>query len=164
MTHRFDPPYWDFKWFYVASKLAHQHLSPFNVEVFNKGFCKLTNVCGLIPSFVYPPNIIPLIWFLGYFPIKTAFTIWIVLHLIATGFVLWGANILLESQSRAFRTICSISVAFLYGFVFDLQVGNVATFIAVLLLWMFILARNHRDLSAGVLLGTALFKRKSSRG
>lgn len=158
MTHRFDPPYWDFKWFYVASKLAHQHLSPFNVEVFNKGFCKLTNVCGLIPSFVYPPNIIPLIWFLGYFPIKTAFTIWIVLHLIATGFVLWGANILLESQSRAFRTICSISVAFLYGFVFDLQVGNVATFIAVLLLWMFILARNHRDLSAGVLLGTALFK------
>lgn len=158
LTHRFDPPYWDFKWFYVASKLAHQHLSPFNVEVFNKGFCKLTNVCGLIPSFVYPPNIIPLIWFLGYFPIKTAFTIWIVLHLIATGFVLWGANILLESQSRAFRTICSISVAFLYGFVFDLQVGNVATFIAVLLLWMFILARNHRDLSAGVLLGTALFK------
>ena len=158
LTHRFDPPYWDFKWFYVASKLAHQHLSPFNVEVFNKGFCKLTNVCGLIPSFVYPPNIIPLIWFLGYFPIKTAFTIWIVLHLIATGFVLWGANILLESQSRALRTICSISVAFLYGFVFDLQVGNVATFIAVLLLWMFILARNHRDLSAGVLLGTALFK------
>ena len=158
MTHRFDPPYWDFKWFYVASKLAHQHLSPFNIEVFNKGFCKLTNVCGLIPSFVYPPNIIPLIWFLGYFPIKTAFTIWIVLHLIATGFVLWGANILLESQSRAFRTICSISVAFLYSFVFDLQVGNVATFIAVLLLWMFILARNHRDLPAGVLFGTALFK------
>ena len=158
LTHRFDPPYWDFKWFYVASKLAHQYLSPFNVEVFNKGFCKLTNVCGLIPSFVYPPNIIPLIWFLGYFPIKTAFTIWIVLHLIATGFVLWGANILLESQSRAFRTICSISVAFLYGFVFDLQVGNVATFITMLLLWMFILARKNRDLFAGVLLGTALFK------
>lgn len=158
LTHRPDPPYWDFKWFYVASKLAHQHLSPFNVEVFNKGFCSITKVCGLIPSFVYPPNIIPVIWFLGYFPMKTAFTIWTVLHPIATGFVLWGANILLESQSRAFRTICSISVVLLYGFVFDLQVGNVATFIAVLLLWMFILARNNRDLPAGVLLGIALFK------
>jgi Glycosyltransferase family 87 len=158
LTHRPDPPYWDFKWFYVASKLAHQHLSPFNVEVFNKGFCSITKVCGLIPSFVYPPNIIPLIWFLGCFPIKTAFTIWTVLHLIATGFVLWGANILLESQSPAFKTICSISVVLLYGFVFDLQVGNVATFIAVLLLWMFILARNNRDLPAGVLLGIAIFK------
>ena len=42
LTHRFDPPYWDFKWFYVASKLAHQHLSPFNVEVFNKSFCSIT--------------------------------------------------------------------------------------------------------------------------
>ncbi|XZO04431.1 MAG: glycosyltransferase family 87 protein [Microcoleus sp.] len=158
LTNRPDPPYWDFKWFYVASKLAHEHLSPFNVEVFNQGFCRITKVCGLIPSFVYPPNIIPPIWFLGYFPMKTAFTIWIVLHLIATGFVLWGANILLESQSRALRTICSISVAFLYGFVFDLQVGNVATFIAMLLLWMFILARNNRDLPAGILLGIALFK------
>ena len=158
LTHRFDPPYWDFKWFYVASKLAHQHLSPFNVEVFNKGFCSITKVCGLIPSFVYPPNIIPAIWFLGYFPIKTAFTIWTFLHPIATGFVLWGANILLESQSRAFRTICSISVVLLYGFVFDLQVGNVATFIAMLLLWMFILARKNRDLPAGLLLGIALFK------
>lgn len=158
LTHRPDPPYWDFKWFYVASKLAHEHLSPFNVEVFNQGFCRITKVCGLIPSFVYPPNIIPVIWFLGYFPIKTAFTIWTVLHLIATGFVLWGANILLESQSRALRTICSISVAFLYGFVFDLQVGNVATFIAVLLLWMFVFARNNRDLPAGVFLGIALFK------
>ena len=158
LTNRPEPPYWDFKWFYVASKLAHEHLSPFNVEVFNQGFCRITKVCGLIPSFVYPPNIIPPIWFLGYFPMKTAFTIWIVLHLIATGFVLWGANILLESQSRAFRTICSISVAFLYGFVFDLQVGNVATFIAVLLLWMFILARKNRDLPAGILLGIALFK------
>ena len=158
LTHRPDPPYWDFKWFYVASKLAHQHLSPFNVEVFNQGFCRITKVCGLIPSFVYPPNIIPLIWFLGYFPMKTAFTIWIILHLIATGFVLWGGNILLDSQSRAFRTICSISVVLLYGFVFDLQVGNVAIFIAVLLLWMFILARNNRDFPAGVLLGIALFK------
>jgi len=158
LTNRPDPPYWDFKWFYVASRLAHQHLSPFNVEVFNIGFCSITKVCGFIPSFVYPPNIIPPLWFVGYFPMKTAFTIWTWLHLIATGFVLWGANILLVSHSRAFRTICSISVAFLYGFVFDLQVGNVATFIAVLLLWMFIYARKNQDVIAGVLLGVALFK------
>jgi len=158
LTNRPDPPYWDFKWFYVASRLAHQHLSPFNVEVFNIGFCSITKVCGFIPSFVYPPNIIPPLWFLGYFPMKTAFIIWTWLHLIATGFVLWGADILLESHSRAFRTICSISVAFLYGFVFDLQVGNVATFIAVLLLWMFIYARKNQDVIAGVLLGVALFK------
>ncbi len=158
LTNRPDPPYWDFKWFYVASRLAHQHLSPFNVEAFNIGFCSITKVCGFIPSFVYPPNIIPPLWFLGYFPMKTAFTIWTWLHLIATGFVLWGANILLVSHSRAFRTICSLSVAVLYGFVFDLQVGNVATFIAVLLLWMFIYAKENWDLIAGFLLGIALFK------
>ncbi|MEG3861051.1 glycosyltransferase family 87 protein, partial [Microcoleus sp. herbarium12] len=117
-----------------------------------------TKVCGLIPSFVYPPNIIPVIWFLGYFPIKTAFTIWIILHLIATGFVLWGANILLESQSPALKTICSISIVLLYGFIFDLQVGNVASFIAVMLLWMFIFAHKNQDIPAGILLGTALFK------
>ncbi|TAE76088.1 MAG: DUF2029 domain-containing protein [Oscillatoriales cyanobacterium] len=158
LTHRPEPPYWDFKWFYVAAKLAHQHLSPFNVEVFNSGFCSITKVCGLIPSFVYPPNIIPLLWFLGYFPMKTAFTIWIVLHPIAIALVLWGANILLESQSRALRTICSISIVLLYGFVFDLQVGNVATFIALMLLWMFIFASKNQDIPAGILLGTALFK------
>ncbi|HLO50661.1 MAG TPA: glycosyltransferase family 87 protein [Kamptonema sp.] len=158
LTNRHDPPYWDFKWFYVASKLAHQHLSPFNVEAFNKGFCSITKVCGFIPPFVYPPNIIPPIWFLGYFPIKTAFIIWTLLHLIATGLVLWEANILLELQSRTFRTICTISVALLYGFVFDMQVGNVASFIAFLLLGMFILARKNLDLLAGILLGIALFK------
>ncbi len=65
---------------------------------------------------------------------------------------------MLESHSRAFRTICSISVALLYGFVFDLQVGNVASFIVVLLLWMFIYARKNQDVSAGLLLGIALFK------
>ncbi|WP_293129312.1 glycosyltransferase family 87 protein [Microcoleus sp. bin38.metabat.b11b12b14.051] len=158
LTHRPDPPYWDFKWFYVASKLAHEHLSPFNVEVFNAGFCRMTKVCGFIPSFVYPPNIIPVLWFLGYFPIKTAFTIWTMLHLIAIALVLWGANILLESHSPALRTTCTISIVLLYGFVFDLQVGNVASFIAVMLLWMFIFASKNQDILAGFLLGTALFK------
>ncbi|MEH1942931.1 MAG: glycosyltransferase family 87 protein [Nostoc sp.] len=153
-----NPPLWDFKWFYVASKLAHQHLSPFNVEIFNQSFCTLTKVCGFIPPFVYPPNIIPLIWFLGYFSIDTAFTIWTVMHILAIGLALWGANILLESKSPALRTICTISVALIYGLVHDLHVGNLATFVAVLLLWMFILAKKDRDILAGVCLGLAVCK------
>ncbi|MEH1765559.1 glycosyltransferase family 87 protein [Nostoc sp.] len=153
-----DPPLWDFKWFYVASKLAHQHLSPFNVEIFNQSFCTLTKVCGFIPPFVYPPNIIPLIWFLGYFSINTAFTIWIAMHILAIGLALWGANILLESKSPAFRTICTISVALIYGLVYDLQVGNIAIFVVVLILWMFILARKHQDIPAGICLGIAVCK------
>jgi hypothetical protein len=153
-----NPPLWDFKWFYVASKLAHQHLSPFNVEIFNQSFCSLTKTCGFIPPFVYPPNIIPLIWFLGYFPINTAFTIWIVMHILAIGLALWGANILLESKSPAFRTICTISAALIYGLVRDLQVGNLAIFVAVLILWMFILARKYQDIPAGLCLGIAVCK------
>jgi hypothetical protein len=153
-----NPPLWDFKWFYVASKLAHQHLSPFNVEIFNQSFCSLTKVCGFIPPFVYPPNIIPLIWFLGYFSIDTAFTIWTVMHILAIGLALWGANILLESESRAFRTICTISIAFIYGLVRDLQVGNIAIFVAVIILWMFIFMRKHQDIPAGVCLGIAVCK------
>ncbi|MEH2384136.1 MAG: glycosyltransferase family 87 protein [Nostoc sp.] len=153
-----NPPLWDFKSYYVASKLAHQHLSPFNVEIFNQSFCTLTNVCGFIPPFVYPPNIIPLIWFLGYFSLNTAFTIWVVMHILAIGLALWGANILLESKSPAFRTICTISVALIYGLVDDLHVGNVAIFVAVLILWMFILARKHQDIPAGICLGLALCK------
>lgn len=153
-----DPPLWDFKWYYVASKLAHQHLSPFNSEIFNQSFCTITKVCGFIPPFVYPPNVIPLIWFLAYFSINTAFTIWVVMHILAIGLALWGANILLESKSLALRTICTISVVLIYGVVRDLQVGNVAIFIAVLILWMFIWARKHQDIPAGVCLGLALCK------
>ncbi|MCC5598462.1 glycosyltransferase family 87 protein [Nostoc favosum] len=153
-----DPPLWDFKWYYVASKLAHQHLSPFNFEIFNQSFCTITKVCGFIPPFVYPPNVIPLIWFLAYFSINTAFTIWLVMHILAIGLALWGANILLESKSLALRTICTISVVLIYGVVRDLQVGNVAIFIAVLILWMFIWARKHQDIPAGVCLGLALCK------
>ncbi|OUL24361.1 hypothetical protein BV378_18390 [Nostoc sp. RF31YmG] len=153
-----EPPFWDFKWFYVASKLAHQHLSPFNVEIFSEWFCNLTKACGLVPPFVYPPNIIPLIWFLGYFSINTAFTIWTVLHLLAIGLILWGTDILLESRSRAFRTICIIAVALIYGVIRDLQVGNLAIFIAVLILWVFILAKKNQDSSAGFFLGIAVCK------
>ncbi|MEH2032903.1 MAG: glycosyltransferase family 87 protein [Nostoc sp.] len=153
-----NPPLWDFKWFYVASKLAHQHLSPFNVEIFNQSFCTLMKVCGFIPPFVYPPNIIPIIWFLGYFPINTAFTIWIAMHIFAIGLALWAANILLESKSLALRTICTISAALIYGLVRDLQVANIAILVAVLILWMFILARKHQDIPAGFCLGIALFK------
>jgi len=153
-----NPPLWDFKWYYVASNLAHQHLSPFNAEIFNKSFCTLTNVCGFIPPFVYPPNIIPPIWFLSYFSLNTAFQIWIVMHILAIGLALWGANILLKSNSLAFRTICTISVALIYGLVYDLQVGNVAIFVAVLILWMFIFARKNQDIPAGVCLGLALCK------
>ncbi|MBD0385152.1 MAG: DUF2029 domain-containing protein [Nostoc sp. C3-bin3] len=153
-----NPPLWDFQWYYVASKLAHQHLSPFNVEIFQQNFCTIGTLCGSLPPFVYPPNIIPLIWFLGYFSINTAFKIWVVMHILAIALTLWGANILLESKSRAFRTICTISVALIYGVVRDLQVGNVAIFIAVLILWMFILARKNQDIPAGICLGLALFK------
>ncbi|MHC5721124.1 MAG: glycosyltransferase family 87 protein, partial [Nostoc sp.] len=62
------------------------------------------------------------------------------------------------SNSLAFRTICTISVALIYGLVYDLQVGNVAIFIVVLILWMFIFARKHQDILAGVCLGLALSK------
>jgi hypothetical protein len=153
-----DPPLWDFKWFYVASKLAHQNLSPFNVEVFNQSYCTLTQVCGFIPPFVYPPNIIPLIWFLGYFSIDTAFKIWTGMHVLGMGLILWNANLILESKSRAFRTICTISVALIYGLVRDLQVGNLASFIALLILWMFILARKNQNIPAGICLGLAVCK------
>ncbi|OUL27707.1 hypothetical protein BV372_25710 [Nostoc sp. T09] len=153
-----EPPFWDFKWFYVASKLAHEHLSPFKPEIFSEWFCNLTKACGSIPPFVYPPNIIPIIWFLGYFSINTAFTIWTVMHLVTIGLILWGADILLESRSRAFRTICMIAVALIYGVIRDLQVGNLAIFIAALVLWMFILAKKNQDIPAGIFLGVAVCK------
>lgn len=138
-----NPPFWDFKWFYVASQLAHHHLSPFNVENFN---------------FVYPPNILPVIWPLSYFSINTAFTSWTVIHLFTIGFILWGANLLLDSKSRAFRTVCTIMCALIYGLVFDMRAGNISSFLAALLIWTVILARNGRNATAGVLLGIAAIK------
>ncbi|MHC5830615.1 MAG: glycosyltransferase family 87 protein, partial [Nostoc sp.] len=50
------------------------------------------------------------------------------------------------------------SVALIYGLVRDLQVGNVAIFVIVLILWMFILARKHQDIPAGICLGIAVCK------
>lgn len=152
------PPFWDFKWFYVASKLSHHHLSPFNGENFNHYFCKFTGLCGSIPPFVYPPNILPLLWPLGYFSLNTAFTIWTVIHLFTICFILWGANLLLDSKSRAFRTVCTIMCALIYGLVFDMRAGNISSFLAALLIWTVILARNGRNATAGVLLGIAAIK------
>ena len=138
-----NPPFWDFKVFYMASQLAHHHLSPFNVENFN---------------FVYPPNILPLLWPLSYFSINTAFTIWTVIHLFTIGFILWGANLLLDSKSRAFRTVCTIMCALIYGLVFDMRAGNISSFLAALLIWTVVLAKNGRNATAGVLLGIAAIK------
>jgi hypothetical protein len=152
------PPFWDFKWFYVASKLSHHHLSPFNVEIFTDYFCRFTGVCGFIPPFVYPPNILPLLWPLGYFSINTAFTIWTVIHLLIIGFIIWGANILLDSKSRAFRGVCTIMCALIHGIVHDLRVGNLSSFLAAILIWTVILAKRGRNAPAGVLLGIAAIK------
>ncbi|MBC6434744.1 DUF2029 domain-containing protein [Nostoc sp. HG1] len=46
----------------------------------------------------------------------------------------------------------------MYGLVRDLQVGNIAIFVAVLILWMFILARKYQDIPAGICLGIAVCK------
>ncbi|OUL24362.1 hypothetical protein BV378_18395 [Nostoc sp. RF31YmG] len=160
LTHNPEPPYRDFRWFYVASQLAHQHLSPFNVETFSGAFCTINDLkktCGVAP-FVYPPNIIPLIWFLGYFSINTAFTIWTLMHVLAIGLLLWGSNILLESRSRCFRTICTIAVVLIDGVVRDMQLANITIFVVVFVLWVFILAQKHQDILAGILLGIAVCK------
>ena len=127
----------------MASQLAHHHLSQFNVENFN---------------FVYPPNILPLLWPLSYFSINTAFTIWTGIHLFTIGFILWGANLLLDSKSRAFRTVCTIMCALIYGLVFDMRTGNISSFLAALLIWTVFLAKSGRNAHAGVLLGIAAIK------
>lgn len=153
-----NAPYWDFKWFYTAGQLVHQFINPYNSGVFTKAFCQYTKTCNDIPPFIYPPNLLPPLWFLGYFSIEVASTIWVGLHLVTIVALLWGANVLLEAKSKAMRTTCTIACALIYGVVFDLRVGNISSLVAALVLWAAIFAKQERHILAGVLLGLSTVK------
>lgn len=153
-----NAPFWDFKWFYVASHLIHQDISPYQPNTFSDYYCKLTAVCGVIPPFIYPPNILPLLWPIGYFSITSASTIWVALHLLTIVSLLWGANILLDSRAKRFIIICTLICAVNYGISFDLRVGNISSVVTALLLWSVILAKKGRNNLSGILLGISAVK------
>lgn len=152
-----DAPFWDFKQFYIVSNLILQKVNPYDPTTYTNAQCQLVNEC-YTGAFIYPPNILPFVWFLGYFSLEGASTIWMFIHLATIGFILWGVNLLLTSKSIAIRTICTIVCALIYGVVFDLRVGNVSSIVAALLVWSVIFAQKNKDVPAGILLGISTIK------
>ena len=152
-----NAPFWDFKQFYIVSNLVLNRENPYDLATYTNAQCQLVNEC-YSGAFIYPPNIIPFIWVLGYFSLEGASSIWVLIHLITIGLILWGAKILLASESRAIATACIIICALIYGLVFDLRVGNISSIVAALLVWSIIFARRNRDISAGILLGISTIK------
>ena len=95
---------------------------------------------------------------MGLFSLESASTIWVLFHLAAIVFILLGVYRLLESESSLIKTLSIIISALIYGLVFDLRVGNIASIITALLIWTIILAQNGRSLAAGILLGLSTIK------
>ncbi|MBE9012315.1 DUF2029 domain-containing protein, partial [Pseudanabaenaceae cyanobacterium LEGE 13415] len=153
-----NAPFWDFKWFYTAGQLVHEWINPYNSEVFAKAFCQYTKTCGEIPPFIYPPNALPPLWFLGFFSIETASAIWVGLHLMTIAVLVWSAIALLKTSSKSMWTTCAIACVLIHGVVFDLRVGNVSSFIAALVLGAVVFAKRDRQIPAGILLGLSTIK------
>jgi hypothetical protein len=150
-------PLWDMTAFYLGGLLAVNRVNLYQPDIFTEAQCQIIKVCSDW-AFVYPPNILPLILPLGYLSLRQASTVWVLVHLISIIFLLWGANILLDSNSRLIRIICTIACALIYGVVFDLRAGNISSIVAVLIVWSIINSKKHQDLLAGVLLGISTIK------
>ena len=152
-----NAPFWDFKQFYVVSQILLERLNPYDLATFAEAQCQWVKECyqGI---FIYFPNIMPFIWFLGYFDLPGASSFWVVLHFIAIFFILWGCNRLLTTDSTVLRIMVLTFCALIYGVVFDLRVGNVSTMIVALLVWCVVYARENRNVAAGILLGMSTIK------
>lgn len=150
-------PFWDFKQFYVVSHIILDKMNPYDLAIYANAQCQWVKEC-YEGAFIYFPNILPFIWFLGYFSLEGASTIWVLIHFLAIGLLIWGSLQLLESKSRLIRTICIIFCALIYGVVFDLRAGNVSSIIAALVVWCIVFAKRDRNIAAGILLGISTIK------
>ena len=149
--------FWDFKYFYAFGISAIQKLNLYSPDILSDVNCRLLNECYRA-VIVYPPNIMLFVWFLGLFSLESASTIWVSIHLVAIVLILLGVYYLVESESSLIKSISVIISALIYGLVFDLRVGNIASIITAFLIWTIILAKNGRSLPAGILLGLSTIK------
>jgi len=145
----------DFRWFYVASKMVKEGISPFNPESFITYFSNTTDPRNVVP-FPYPISIIPIILPIGYFSLPRACTIWALSNLVAIAFLVWGATVLLNSNKIGNRIICLTSCLLLNGTTYG--ISNISIFVAALLVWSIIFAKSDKNLLAGILLGISTIK------
>lgn len=150
-------PVWDMTAFYLGGLLAMNRVNLYQPDIFTEAQCQIIKICSDW-AFIYPPNILPLILPLGYLSLRQASSVWVLVHLLSIIFLLWGVNILLESNSRFIRSICTITCALIYGVVFDLRTGNISSIVAVLIVWSIIHSQKHQDFLAGILLGISTVK------
>ncbi|MCL1466266.1 glycosyltransferase family 87 protein [Argonema galeatum] len=147
----------DFRWYYVASKMVLNGLNPYQPQTFVNYFVQVVTPRNAMP-FVYPPNIIPLIFPLGYFLSYHASTIWVFANLLAIIFLIWGGAYLIDSPSKNWKVIGAITCFLVYGTSYSLSVGNVALIVSALVMWSIIQAKKSRNVLAGVLLGISTIK------
>jgi hypothetical protein len=150
-------PFWDFKQFYVVSHIILEKMNPYDLAVYENAQCQWVKECYQ-GSFIYFPNILPFIWFLGYLSLEKASTIWVAIHLVAIVLLIWGSLQFLESKSRLMRMISMVACALIYGVVFDLRAGNISSIVAALVVWCLVLAKRDRNVAAGILLGISTIK------
>lgn len=148
---------YDFRWFYVASKLIWEGLNPYQPDIFVSHFSTLTTPDNVVP-FVYPPNTIPLIFPLGYFSPAQASLLWIGANLLAIGCLLGGAIQLLEARATRLQIVCVVAGLLIYGTTYNVRVGNISGILAAVLVWFVVLAKQNKSIAAGILLGITTLK------
>lgn len=153
----------DFKCFYLASHMTVQGLNPytfdadFYLDYFVKHFQVNPDIFHTAP-FVYPPNIIPLIFPLSYLSPESASRLFLVINLISFIFLLIGGVLLLEPKTRKSSVVYIIVMLSIFGVTSNLSLGQFSSITASLVLWSIIYARRNGDILSGVLLGFSMIK------
>ncbi|QZZ22098.1 DUF2029 domain-containing protein [Leptothermofonsia sichuanensis E412] len=108
--------------------------------------------------FVYPPNIIPLIFPLSYLSAECASRLFFVVNLISSIFLILGGVLLLEPKTGKSTVVYIILMLLIFGTTSNLRMGQFSSITASLVLWSIIYARRSSDIFAGILLGFSTIK------
>jgi Glycosyltransferase family 87 len=155
----------DFKCFYLASKMTLEGINPylFDLDLYSKSFIRYFDVKpntfdGNLVPFAYPPNIIPFVLPLGYFTSSFASQIFFVINFISLILLFLGGIFLLEDRNK--RSILTYIVLLLsiYGVLYNLNLGQVSSITASIVVWAIIFVKRGNDLFSGFLLGISTIK------
>lgn len=149
--------FYDFQWLYTASQMTHKGINPYEVKAFSNYFTGDHKILDAI-VFIYPPNILPLIFPLSYFSNSWAAKIFFIINLLSVGFLLWGATNLLYLRTKAYQITCLIACLLIFGVTYSLILGNISTLVATALIWTVIFAKKGKNSMAGFLLGLSTIK------
>ncbi|MBF2026603.1 MAG: DUF2029 domain-containing protein [Oscillatoriales cyanobacterium C42_A2020_001] len=152
----------DFKWFYLASKMTRAGINPYDFDsaTYLKGFRKYFEINSNMKPvpFVYPPNIIPIVFPLSYLSSANAARIFFIINLVSFVLLLKGAVSLLNKKDLVWRVMCVLLCLSIFGATLNLSLGQFSSIAVCFLVWSIFYAKKGENAIAGLLLGISTIK------